>query len=721
MSGNAVGFAFQADVTNTGSLLHSLTGRALKAMSDGGVDFYSVVATIALGKNIAVRDSLGNAVYSHIMSKGGLQSVLSKALSIGWGHKALAVEMASTKAGTNALLLVGALATGSSHFQAAQCFSELLSLRGCEPDRLPNVDMLKHMIGYIAPFVYDLGFSKVLENVSTTTIRLMRAANRDSYEPYNHLTTHGDAAGVAGGINQLLLTSQKRESYYFVTKMRGAWFAAFATHILGMSVELRLNDAVLWASAGENGTAIFELGEHQIAELSVRANNGKWIELVDSTDPTNQVGIVLDYLVGEMFGSMVAQEPRIDPIVWDAIRHGIVQITHQALETDETTRAIQHEDALKETLEAFGLNFDYRESCQRQRKSTYYLSALDENIQNTLITTCGKHAEFSKWDSILGRYDRVLDCICLHAETVMRRLVVCITNLTRCRFDASCLRIRQEAEDALSPGYYYHNWDSGKISLEESINNIYCFVCDDGTAQFKDNRPAAHGFNVLSHSGGNILGRSGGGYTVFYTSIMQNDCYDNQGRFISLWPGTASINGVARSSIVEDDAGNWVQAFPQFPTPTSSIASGLLLEPHYCPSDKKIHMSVSLDEDYILVYFTIGPRELITQAFSFTFCISCFIKLSSPHCSHDPKEGYRVEEDQCVAVVGFDRRSCPYVFGSGHTKIFALHGNKLEQIVTAGHLTSSLCVLQRLACLRCCIKLVSAVGESQGGEVIMGG
>ncbi|XDG03890.1 hypothetical protein ABKA04_003505 [Annulohypoxylon sp. FPYF3050] len=359
MPGNAVGFAFQADVTSTGSLVHSLTGRALKAMSDGGLDFYAVIAVIVLGKGIILRDSLGDMVRPHIMSKGGIQSVLSKALSIGWGHKTIAVEMANTKAGTNALLLTGALATGMGNFPAAQCLSELLSLRGCEPDILPSVDVLKDMIGYCAPFVCDLGFAKVLEHVTTTAIHGIKIKTQDHSRAYGNLTRCGDAAGVSGGINQLFLTSEKKESYYAITRLRGAWFAAFAAHILGMAVELRLDDTVLWASAGNNGTAIFELGEHQISEMSIQAISNGRIELVNRTDPQGCDEIEIDYLVGEIFASMAAREPSIDPVIWEGIGRGICQIAFNLLGGYRSReRRVQEnfalENALKETLKAFG-------------------------------------------------------------------------------------------------------------------------------------------------------------------------------------------------------------------------------------------------------------------------------------------------------------------------------------------------------------------------------
>ncbi|KAI0896424.1 hypothetical protein F4806DRAFT_508353 [Annulohypoxylon nitens] len=430
MSGNAVGFGFQADVTSMGSLVYSLTGRVLKAMSDGGLDIYAFVAIIVLGKGISLRDSLGNTVRPHIMSKGGFQSVLSKALSIGWGHKGLAVEMANTKAGTNALLLIGALATGPSNFQAAQCLSELLSLRGCELDSLPSVDVLKHMIGYCAPFVYDLGFAKVLENVTTTAIHRIKIKTQDYSEPYNYLTKCGDAMGVAGGINQLFLTSQKKESYYAITRIRGAWFAAFASHILGMAVELRLDDTVLWASAGYNGAAIFELGKHQSNETSTQAISNGIIELVRDSEPQYHEELEIDYLVGEIFQSLASQEPRITPTIWEGIGRCICQVTFSMLlrfSPGETFREkFALEVAFRETLKAFGFIISSTDLVGsrftfmgwEKLKKTPCIKELDKNTLNMLFTTCGKHGKEPIPDTIIGK-----KCICSYAEKVMRSLI----------------------------------------------------------------------------------------------------------------------------------------------------------------------------------------------------------------------------------------------------------------------------------------------------------
>ncbi|KAI1452841.1 hypothetical protein F4805DRAFT_446026 [Annulohypoxylon moriforme] len=723
MSGNAVGFAFQADVTNTGSLLHTLTGRALKAMSDGGVDFYAVVAAISLGKNISIRDSLGNSVRSHIMSKGGIQSVLSKALSIGWGHKGLAVEMTNTKAGTNALLLVGAIVTGWSPFQAAQCFSELLSLRGCEPDALPHVDVLKNMMKYLAPFVYDLGFSKVLENVTTTAIRMMKIGTHDYIQGHIHLTIHGDAAGVAGGINQLLFTSQKGERFYVVTRMRGAWFAAFASHILGMSVELRLNDTILWASAGHNGTAIFELGEHQIGTLSIHAASNPPIQLVDISDQNSHCPIVVDYLVGEVFTSLTVREPRIPPIIWEWVERRIVLVV-----TDTSTYSFKRDSnsslpwgyALKETLEAFGLNVNYTET-SAEIGNGLDICDLDTSLQPTLIKACGKHRTHTRWRTHIEQVD--WDCLCKYTNKVMVSLAFLITRFMRCRFDVNDLRIREDALNELcSP--YRGPLGSFKVSvglsLDHVMNDIMALVGDNQGYQSKKEA----GFTDTAP---NILGLSTGKYTVGYTYIMQDDCYDNQGRLISLWSGRASVNGATRRTITEMEKCLPIKATPGFPT--SSVASGSFLEPHYCPSNMEIYVDVFLDEETILMRFAVGSERLLAQTFSSATCLNTLALSLNFRCSHDPKEKYKVESHQKVVIIGFYFPSNSYLNWSDDTNVtnvFALRGNKFEQIVMAGYLESVMAgylgyIFQLEKCLKCCISDASAKLWLDYTVVIMGG
>jgi hypothetical protein len=57
-----VGFSIQADVIGGGSLLHAATGRLLKALSDGGVDFYAVATAVQLGKIIPIQSAHESSV-----------------------------------------------------------------------------------------------------------------------------------------------------------------------------------------------------------------------------------------------------------------------------------------------------------------------------------------------------------------------------------------------------------------------------------------------------------------------------------------------------------------------------------------------------------------------------------------------------------------------------------------------------------------------------------
>ncbi|KAI1086936.1 hypothetical protein F5B19DRAFT_100722 [Rostrohypoxylon terebratum] len=731
MAGNTVGFSFQADVTNTGSLLHTLTGRALKAMSDGGVDFYAVIAAITFGKGIVLRDSLGDTVRSHILSKRGFQSVLSKALSIGWGHKGLAVEMANTKAGTNSLLLIGALATGSSNFQAAQCFSELLSLRGCEPDSLPSVDVLKHMIGYFSPFVYDLGFAKVLENVTTTATRQLKISTRDFYQAYTHLTKHGDALGIAGGINQLFLTSQKKESYYAITRIRGAWFAAFAAHILGMTVELRLNGTVLWASAGSNGAVIFELGEHHFDGSSIQTISNQKIDFVESTGPECQEETGVDYLVGEMFESFVAKEPRISPAVWESIRRTICQTAFYMLGyslkghnyppdywNSPRLKLKEKEEALKETLEVFGFAPELINSigsCSSTRLWSYEvpncLQFLDGGIWETLFKTC----DCNSHRGTTTAFDETVQdtCICEYVKKVIYSLTFSITTLMWCRFDAKTLRIR----DVSVGNYYYekpHQWDG-----MDTLLHLKAIMVD---VMALTNAYNSYQIEQCSEASDYILGCSGGRYTVGFTALLQRDCYDSQYCLLSLWSGRASVNDAMRSTIIEQSPKGLLGISP---SPALTLAPGSFVEPHYYPSAMNICRGVALNENAISVEFMVGSEEMLTTSASFSYGVEALsISVEILRCQHNPKDAYRVENNRNLSLIGFDFgavRWSPDLEDGKVTQLIALQGNKLEQILMAGYLSSQRVILQRLACLQCCISAASLYQDRNPTTYVMMG
>lgn len=164
-----VGFSLQADVMTGGSQVYAMTGRLLKALSDGGVDCYAVASAIYLGTHIPIMEAHEIEISRLLKARTGRAGYLAKALHIGWGYSDIAIELARTRAGTSALLTISALATGSTAFMAAQAFAELLGLSGCPPEKMPNIDVLNTMIHYLAPFMSDLGFRKVFQYVVTAS------------------------------------------------------------------------------------------------------------------------------------------------------------------------------------------------------------------------------------------------------------------------------------------------------------------------------------------------------------------------------------------------------------------------------------------------------------------------------------------------------------------------------------------------------------------------
>ena len=113
MTSQQVGFSFQGYVIDGASLIHAATGRLLKVLSDGGIDFYAVSATVQLAKHIPIQSSQEVAVTRLLAQKTGTRAgFLTKALQIGWGHSDVAVEISKTRAGASAMLTIGALVAG---------------------------------------------------------------------------------------------------------------------------------------------------------------------------------------------------------------------------------------------------------------------------------------------------------------------------------------------------------------------------------------------------------------------------------------------------------------------------------------------------------------------------------------------------------------------------------------------------------------------------------
>ncbi|KAI4860475.1 hypothetical protein F4820DRAFT_436731 [Hypoxylon rubiginosum] len=700
MAGSEVGFTFQTDVVNVSSLAHLITGRALKALSDGGVDFYAVIAVHVLGKNFVIRSSLEMTVHSHVVTMGrtGIQSVLAKALRIGWGHSGLAEDMTRTRAGTYALLLIGALSTGSTYFLAAQCLSELLCLHGCEADKLPNIDILKHMIGHLTPFVKDLGFSKILGHINATAMAVINGCGYGAEKIEQHLTGHGDALGLAGAINQLMLTSKKQETIYMPTHMRGAWLSTFASHILGMAVELRANDRIVWACAGGNGTAIFELGEHQAEEPQAKTVSHRRIVLVQPSGPARQRTVTVSYPISDAFTALITQLPMIHADLRGVIRRAICRLAKGVLRNMRVSGDLKINghfnalEALRETLVVFGFEAALIDS------TGYY----DYKTNRTPVPLLGIKA--------MDDFENNLRLI----PAILRRRVGCLivgfavaaTALMQCRFDTLGLMICEDVLLASHPN---------KLRTSEStMTYIMSLTCNDDTDKFDEEQLK------ISKRGSAVMGLSGGNQTLHYTCLLRNDCYDVQGRFLSLSPGRASVTGVLRPVLIESRG----ELYHDGHEDSTLLSPGSTLEPHYIPSNTHIFLDVVLNEDAIVVQFAVGLNKSSIQGIAVTQCIMVMQKQVIECCSHDPGARFQVEKEHGITEVGgFGsvalRSSYDYREDRRRAHLFALHGNKLEQVIAFACLFERLtldnedsdneekdigdCQFQLLACLKCCI------------------
>ncbi|KAF4909035.1 hypothetical protein CGCF415_v006196 [Colletotrichum fructicola] len=744
-----VGFAFQADLVNMASLSHMLTGRVLKALSDGGVDTYAMFAAFWLGGKVPVRTSLSETIHSQMVLKSGIsiQSVLAKALSIGWGHSTPVIEMTRTQAGTNALLVIGALATGSTSFQAAQLLHELLSIYGLDPQNLPNIDVLRGLTSYLAPFVHDMGFSKVLHHITVTTERAIRTSNKfadqsagDQEDELWKMRCLGNASIVAGDIKQVIFTAQRRGSYYMMLRARGAWLPAFSCHILGMSVEVRLDEEILWACGGDRGNIIFQLGHHPTNNLSLQfAQTPLSIISVDGTGKSLQERSFIEYPLDQAVSSHLAKWPEVDQDLTDIV-HGainslsdedaslyhIATVTRNKTDQGNDIFPMQGDfdigEAIRETLAAMNINpgssgegppysysNDWRLKCSRWQLG---LSALSANDLKMVMRHCVLHRCMqTKWRLLMYDCDTksTPECLCKRLGMLISGVVAASVALARCNFDSSQIMLQESMLMGETPApwsqklFCPNGAESRYPRNDEFFDYLGRLTCHDYT----DIWLASYYTATRDGPEASVLGLSGGSFTIYYTCIMSRDCYDELGRIIEIRGGRASVAGVFRNVIMEWGTDNG-QYYAQMHALRNNIepsvlAGGSHLEPHFRPSQTQFSMDVGVDE--ALFSLRLGLHTPTSQPIYFPltiFLVEFLSRWRIPRCEHARSDTYVSLHDGEVAVDGFngayrwvnlnndgggvfDGLNGAYHWVNlnklpGEVLVFALKGDKLQQI-----------------------------------------
>ncbi|KAI3532283.1 hypothetical protein CSPX01_13595 [Colletotrichum filicis] len=700
-----VGFSFQADVVNTASLGHVLTGRLLKALSDGGVDTYAMWAAVQLGKRVPVQASHQGSLYAHIMSKKTYQSVLSKALSIGWGHSAPVADLARTVAGTNAIILIGALGTGCQAFAAAQCLSEVMAIYGLEADMRPSVDVLKGLVNYLAPFTQDLGFSKVLQHITVLAERVIRHENRrigvDNSERIGDLLMRlkdlGGAAALARAIKQLIHTAQKDQRDYMTLKTRGSWLPAFASHILGMSVEVRLNQTVVWASGGDHGHILFQLDDeataHPILPPFSQANGVIARMEQDYEEGSSGSDLKVDYPIGEALEAQFLKRPEIDNGVAASIRVGISNLSHwllRRLKVDHPDDSANFTDglvdgvrALEDALHKMGIHVDSNQQVA-PKLPTYFAKHsprydsekeemgfwfLDLKAAQTLANSCS--ADHRKNDSgyrtLQGVEDRSSDsCPCRVVGRLMYGFATTALALMFCNFDAAEVRVQDaviagDVETDLSrhlisdPATLLKSMgekedrvivERFRVSHENVLYFLGKLICCDYTYHWFDGG-ATEGPEGETKE---ILVVSGRAFTINYKCVMENECFDECGRTLRIQSGRASVAGAFRNIVVEDRVTDPHNVLDHNETTDFvSLAGRTTLEPCHRPPETGITIDTSIQEDAIAVRLNLAGKTPRPVAASLAHCVYTLMTYwAVPKCSHEKDGPYTLEHDQDV-------------------------------------------------------------------------
>ncbi|KAF4818222.1 hypothetical protein CGCSCA5_v005330 [Colletotrichum siamense] len=797
-----VGFGFQADVVSTSSLSHMLTGRVLKALSDGGVDTYAIAAAFWLGAKVPVRSSLSDTVHSHVSRRRGMQSALSKALSIGWGHSAPVIEMTRTRAGTNALLVIGALSTGTPPFQAAQCVSELLSVYGLGAEMLPSVDVLKGLVAYLAPFVHDLGFPKVLQHIDSTAARYFetsrsfgpdeRGANEESRrnKVFGQLRRMGSAENLAKAIKQLVFTAERGQSHYMILNVRGSWLPAFASHILGMSVELRHGDTILWACGGGQGNVIFQLeSDHAANHFSVSSSPQSLHIVPEASDwKENNQRIKIDFLLGEALEYQIARWSHLDTELSPAIHHAIRTLSMDLL--DKATITLFPRAAFEYDNSGFSMNgnFDNRRALEevltimRVESPTTKHLGLPRKVEG--LTTMGPATHGLAYLKE-GPLERVLDLCRYHFDRIAHsnvdfsedcgfgqcpcecigRLIHGVSStavaLTRCRFNPSELRVQGN----ILSGDTMTAWSWSCLSIgqdilrslrnfsgrghaathDEFFDHLGRLICFNYSDTWLDTDDRNLGTGKKRH----VVGLSGGAHTIYYSCIMRNDAFDELGRTVQISGGLASVGGAFRNIIIEPAEPLPELASRDVPeriSDPSLLVGGSILQPHHRPPLTNLIMDVSVNESSILLQLATSNDVLPLAPLGASFVESINVLMSFwavPSCLHAKDAIYDVQNDLEVAVDGFHVARIVHRDIRAEVLVFALTGNKLEQLLMCGALSKTLplgpsllgpsmfgrgrCgeyygVLQLFSCLRCSIRLSRQPHKNQGLPcIVMGG
>jgi len=727
-SSNQVGFSFQADVVGGASLVYSGTGRLLKYLSDGGIDAYAIMACMELSRTIPITATQEMTTSRLLASRGGRAGFLVKALHIGWGHSDIAMELARTRAGTAAMILVNALATGGTSFDAAVALQNLMELNGCEPSMLPNVDVLLTMVRYIAPLLYDSGFKPTLQQILDTLSKDPRLG-LDVIGTWN---TVGDSLEWCKAARQLAFSAERKEHVYLITEQRGAWLAAFAVHVLRMAVEIKVRSTIIWESAGSQGLAVFELD-------STANEDFPYDSTLRIERPATNFGyrpLIVDHAMHEALQHCLSTNSRIDYRIVDIIYSTILKTTHAtALEcrirwshVGEQSMSLLNKQKILQVCHDLGIpsewvdQYDWKEPTTNgvwfapKYRALRYVAPQDLKV---LESICGLHST--------NPYATTKECLCNEIGLLIHGTASTILSLVPCGYHAQEIRVSSQVlvgntntgwNDCLANRKGLGPLTGPAILTNTQLMSHLSHLVHDPDIAFE---PTSRQINDQC----NILAVSLGHVSIFHKSILDKDCVGYNRSIIEIQVGRLTLNKLPRTLVEQ----HRLPAFSEKTKPPSSlcstwtrIARGVSVAPHYSEVDTHAILNASLAENSILISCEVKSKDLVAEIQPFPIDI-CYCIGQVMSC-HWPDLGFAENRDGFVYECGHERGSPLTVdedvttvisplFGTSSTSLglwtaeysklilYALKGRSLEQIIQASFLQPERTFMQIWRCLPC--------------------
>ena len=747
-----VGFSIQGDVIGGASLIHTATGRLLKALSDGGIDFYAVAAAIQLGKHIPIQPSQEIAVTRLLATKTGSRAgFLAKALQIGWGHSVIAIELSKTRAGVSSLLTIGALTTGSTDFVAAQALSELMILHGCEPDSLPTIDVLKAMISYLAPFMHDFGFNKVFEHITSS---LKRACALAPKNVLNGLLAAGEPTEWARAMKHLISTAALGETAYLCVEQRGAWLATYAVHVQCMAVKIVVDKVIMWEAAGTRGVAVIQLGSYMessyIESSEIRSmieskpGQGNLEVVAAPRTPAGCEPMQVTYPLGEALDKELSLDPRIDDTLKAAIRKGILRLVDYSMQTVTVQemgnyflseprkingRFPNKKQALLLVCRIMGIIPGDKSEVQSYSWNTLQLwnglgwknwltsqsnwgtgtlRLLDASMLCTLQQVCGCQQPG-------GSSSKTCFRLCGHVKGIIAGFAAAVLSLAQCVFDPSGLRLYANAVNGTFRSDLTGKLFNSTFEITDEIET----KADEWLLHLSF---LVHGeFIAKPHS--NLLAVSVGSSSIYYRAILDKDCFDGLGRVIAICPGRISVANTMRNYVLDGFYGfSSKLGTDRFAGTSNVYPVGLKIKPHYAQGTAKVSIACSLEETAILLSCSICSEPLPSildkgsDALNLCFQIGRFLQHPvPPPCHHAHDQPYNVTGNSGVQVATLG--AAPTTTYNGLV-LYATAGCTIEQMIQGCMLSDTHNSTKRLygcfqgeACLECAVNFLDTLEE----------